>query len=65
MFESLELLALGIEGKTALWNSLQATAQVDSRLREFHFLELIRRAKQQREKVEVERIHLAPKVLAN
>jgi hypothetical protein len=59
MFESLELLALGIHGKLCLWKALQAASGRDSRLREYNFAELIGRAEQQYEKVESERLDLA------
>lgn len=65
MFESLELLALGIQGKQCLWKALQAAAELDARLREYDFPELIRRAQQQYEQVENQRLNLAGIVLAS
>lgn len=59
MFESLELLALGIQGKLCLWKALQAASKLDPRLREYNFAELIGRARQQYYKVESERLDLA------
>jgi hypothetical protein len=47
MFESLELLVLGIHGKLCLWKALQAASRLYSRLREYNFAELIGRAEQQ------------------
>jgi hypothetical protein len=64
MFESLELLALGIQGKLSLWKALQAGSRLDSRLRDYNFVELISRAQQQHEKVEGQRLDLALVVLS-
>lgn len=63
MFESLELLALGIRGKICLWKALEAISKLDSRLREYDFEELISRAEQQYEEVESQRLDLAQTVL--
>jgi hypothetical protein len=41
MFESLELLAVGIQGKLCLWKALQAAARNDSRLGEYYLDQLI------------------------
>lgn len=62
MFESLELLTLGIHGKLCLWKALQMASRPDRRLREFDFEVLIRRAQQQYDKVENERLNLAERV---
>src|SRR5437660_532945 len=59
MFESLELLALGIQGKLCLWKALQTASKRDSRLREYGFNELISRAQQQYDTVENQRLNLA------
>lgn len=64
MFESLEVLALGIAGKMSLWKSLQAASLRDPRLRPFPFDNLLARAEQQFEQVELERLRLAEFVLA-
>jgi hypothetical protein len=64
MFESLEFLALGIHGKLCLWKALQAASRLDSRLREYDYEELVRRAQQQYEKVESQRLNLAETVLS-
>jgi hypothetical protein len=63
MFESLELLALGIHGKLCLWKALQAASGLDSRLREYNFAKLIGRAEQQYNEVESQRLELAQIVL--
>jgi hypothetical protein len=64
MFESLELLALGIHGKLCLWKALQAASGLEFRLREYNFAELIVRAEQQYNKVESQRLDLARIVLS-
>lgn len=64
LFESLELLALGIYGKLSLWKALQAASASDPRLREYDFESLIRRARQQYDDVESQRLHLARTVLS-
>jgi hypothetical protein len=63
LFESMELLALGIHGKLCLWKALRAASCLNSRLREYDFAELIRRAEQQYENVESQRLDLAQTVL--
>jgi hypothetical protein len=63
MFESLELLALGIQGKSCLWKALQAASRFDSRLHGYGFDEFISRAQRQYDKVESERLRLAQMVL--
>jgi hypothetical protein len=59
MFESIEILSLGIAGKRSLWKALQALSEIDQRLRQFDLARLLRRAEDQFEMVEHERIHLA------
>jgi hypothetical protein len=63
MFESLELLVLGIHGKLCLWKALEVANQSESRLREYDFRELIDRAQQQYDKVESQRLDLVQAVL--
>jgi hypothetical protein len=63
LFESLEMLAMGIQGKICLWKALSETSIVDSRLREYRFEALIDRAQQQYEQVEAARLNLARTVL--
>ncbi|RZU35556.1 hypothetical protein [Edaphobacter modestus] len=63
MFESLELLAIGIHGKLCLWKALQVASRADSRLHGFDFDTLISRAQQQYDRVERNRLHLAQTVL--
>jgi hypothetical protein len=64
MFEALELLAVGIHGKQCLWRALQVASRLDSRLREYDFEALDRRAQQQYDKVESKRLDLAQTVLS-
>src|SRR3954451_3775624 len=63
VFESLEILALGIVGKMKLWLALSALEQFDPRLKEFGLANLIRRAETQHAEVEVERIRAAQSAL--
>ena len=62
-FESLELLALGIQGKVCLWKALRAASVQDNRLRGYDFDELVSRATRQYDQVEDRRLHLAQTVL--
>ena len=57
--EELELLALGVTGKLALWRSLEALAPREPRLGEFNFALLARRAESQREELEAHRLRAA------
>jgi hypothetical protein len=59
LFESLELLALGIHGKLCLWKALLTASGADTRLREYDFEALIRRAEDQYGQVENRRLNLA------
>jgi hypothetical protein len=61
----LELLVLGIHGKLCLWKALVVASQEDLRLQKYDFGELIRRAKQQYDQVENERLNLAQSALAS
>jgi hypothetical protein len=63
LFESLELLCLGILGKQSLWKALEACAPSEPRLSHWDFRDLICRAQQQFDRVEHERIALARVVL--
>jgi hypothetical protein len=64
LFESLELLAVGIQGKRCLWRALQAASALDARLRAYDFEELESRALQQFDQVEEQRVDLARTVLS-
>jgi len=63
MFESIELLVLGIHGKLCLWKALEVASKQDSRLAAYDFKVLIDRARQQYDKVERHRLILARTVL--
>lgn len=52
VFESLEVLSLGIEGKRGLWRALKSASRVDPRLRLVDYDRLQRAAKKQRALVE-------------
>jgi hypothetical protein len=54
--ERLESLAIGIEGKIALWKALDAAAPMNSELGGLNYEELGSRGQDQRERVEVLRI---------
>lgn len=59
VFQALETLGLGIQGKLALWRALAAIAESDIRLRGMDFDRLSTRAIAQHTLVEEERIALA------
>lgn len=59
LLEALDILASGIEGKRALWMALAAAAEKASRLRANDYERLIKRAADQRERVEEVRLDAA------
>jgi hypothetical protein len=61
--EELELLRLGVEGKTAGWRTLRTLADRDSRLEAGQLDELISRAGQQADFLEESRIRAAQQVI--
>jgi hypothetical protein len=63
IFESLEALSLGIEGKRSLWLALSAAAAESPGLRLLDYERLVQRAEQQRSRVEAERLAAAKKTL--
>lgn len=63
LFESLEALSLGIEGKRGLWLALSAVAERSPQLQLLDYQELIRRAEAQRSRVEEKRIETAKRAL--
>lgn len=63
LFESLEALSLGIEGKKSLWLALASAAEVSPRLRLVDYERLKQRAEEQRDRVETKRIELAKEAL--
>lgn len=62
LFESLEMLSLGIAGKRSLWKALQVISKEDIRLAKYDFNALLHRADDQFNAVEEERLRLAPEV---
>jgi hypothetical protein len=62
--EALEALALGIQGKLALWRSLNAIESTDARLSGYGFPVLIEKAEAQFRRVEEERIAVVRRVLS-
>ena len=60
----LELLALGVEGKRALWRSLDRAVGEDPRLAGIDFAELGRRAQAQRRQLEGRRLRAAGEAFA-
>lgn len=63
LFESLEVLSLGIEGKHGLWQALAAAAQDAPALRVADYERLAQRAVDQRSQVEAMRLEAARKAL--
>lgn len=64
LFESLEALSLGIEGKRSLWVALIAAAEKSPALRIVDYERLKQRAEEQRARVENLRIDAATKALS-
>jgi hypothetical protein len=62
--ERLEALAVGIDGKSALWQALSAAAEVAPELRGMDYEHLTERAKEQRSRVEMLRLQAARLALA-
>jgi hypothetical protein len=61
--ESLEALAVGVDGKLALWSALAAAAEVDPALAILDYDRLIERALDQRARIEVWRLEAAQAAL--
>lgn len=64
LLEALEVLALGIEGKRALWRALAAAAEAAPRLQGVDYERLAQRAEEQRRRVEVARLEAARAALS-
>ncbi|MGI8959307.1 MAG: hypothetical protein ACR2IV_06040 [Bryobacteraceae bacterium] len=62
-FEALEFLALGIQGKLALWRALAVAGPADARLNHLDFDHLAARAETQHAQVEERRLEAARTVL--
>jgi hypothetical protein len=63
LLESLEALALGIEGKHALWDALAFVAAASPALQEIDYARLKERAEDQRHRVESHRLEAAKDAL--
>lgn len=63
LFEGLEVLSLGIEGKRSLWRALSAVAPSVPALQGVDYERLLRRAEEQRGRVEGERLAAAAAAL--
>jgi hypothetical protein len=59
LLEALDALAVGIEGKRALWRALAATAENTPRFQITDYKRLEQRAQEQRQRVEVKRLEAA------
>jgi hypothetical protein len=62
--EETEMLRLGVEGKAAVWRTLRAVAERDSRLDAAQLDELLARAARQSGELESLRVRIAAQVLA-
>jgi hypothetical protein len=62
-FELIEALAIGIDGKRALWTALQRSAEVAADLGSVDYPRLIARAEEQRRVVEEQRLEAAASAL--
>jgi len=65
IFESLELLAVGIHGRAALWRVLAVIALLDHRLQGEDYESLAEEARQQHDRVERRRLDIAPSALTS
>lgn len=59
LLEGLETLGLGIQGKLGLWRALSAASSQDAEIRKLDLTRLERRARDQFERVEAERLLVA------
>jgi hypothetical protein len=64
LLEMLEVLALGIEGKRALWTALESVGHMNPHVARMDFDRLLRRADEQRTRVESQRLQVARSALA-
>jgi hypothetical protein len=58
-FEALEMLTLGIRGKSALWKALPMIRAIDARIPDFDFDHLMTRAEEQFDRAEEQRLKVA------
>ncbi len=63
LFESFEVLSLGIEGKRLLWLSLATAAEKNQKLQGLNYMHLIQRAEEQRASVDKKRLEAASRAL--
>jgi hypothetical protein len=63
IFEAVEMLALGVLGKLALWNALETVREIDGRLAKLDFARLESRARNQHQLLESLRLQLAATAL--
>ena len=63
LFEALEALSLGIEGKRCLWVALAGAAEQSPALRLLDYAHLAARAQEQRTRVEAKRLETAAAAL--
>jgi hypothetical protein len=64
LLESLEAIALGIQGKLALWRALSAAAQIAPPLLKSDYERLAQRAEEQHSRIEAHRIEAAKTALS-
>jgi hypothetical protein len=64
LFQALEILSLGIEGKRSLWVALGTAAEVDPKLDLINYDRMADRAADQRTRVEARRLEAARQALA-
>jgi len=64
LFEILEVLSLGIEGKRSLWKALEAAAVANAGLQSLDYARLQQRAADQRQRAEKHRLEAAKAALA-
>jgi hypothetical protein len=63
VFEALEALSLGIEGKRSLWKLLSFASEKNPKLQDVDYERLIERAEGQRDRVEALRINIGARAL--
>jgi hypothetical protein len=63
VFEAVEFLALGVQGKIALWNALETVRRFDIRLTGLDLVWLLVRARDQHARLESLRVKLAAETL--
>lgn len=64
-FVTLETLSIGIEGKLCMWNALKRVEDAYPTLEKFGLDELLERARSQRDRIEAQRLEIAPQALAH